>query len=232
MHRFDLFDRFCYPSVRSQTNQNFKWLVFFDENTPDQFKQKIDAYTRWKNFIPFYCESLSNLNIGNIIRANMSTDAKHLITTRLDNDDAIGKKFIETVQRNFLVQDFEFINMTNGYIYNQNRLYFERHLSNPFLSLIETVADCRTVWCKGHRKVASIGKVRQIEIDPLWFQIFHNKTATPRIVGNRLRVPLSRLHNRFVFDYDYAPNSENMFLLYAENARKILMSSLRKTILR
>jgi hypothetical protein len=33
VHRFDLFDKFCFPSVRNQSNLNFKWLVFFDVDT-------------------------------------------------------------------------------------------------------------------------------------------------------------------------------------------------------
>jgi hypothetical protein len=46
LHRFELFDHFCYPSVRGQSNLNFKWLVLFDSNTPDSFKEKIAAYAR------------------------------------------------------------------------------------------------------------------------------------------------------------------------------------------
>ena len=42
--RFELFENFCFNSVKNQTNQNFKWLVFFDSNTPDNYKQKVKEF--------------------------------------------------------------------------------------------------------------------------------------------------------------------------------------------
>jgi hypothetical protein len=45
-HRFDLFEKFCYPSVRNQKNQGFRWLVFFDINTPTPYKERISDLAR------------------------------------------------------------------------------------------------------------------------------------------------------------------------------------------
>ena len=36
-HRYYLFETFCFPSILSQTNKNFKWLVFFDKDTPSEY---------------------------------------------------------------------------------------------------------------------------------------------------------------------------------------------------
>ena len=38
--RFDLFENFCYLSVRNQTNINFQWWVFFDTKTPTRFRER------------------------------------------------------------------------------------------------------------------------------------------------------------------------------------------------
>jgi hypothetical protein len=41
MDRFRLFESYCLPSVKNQSNQDFTWFVFFDKNTPDKFKCKL-----------------------------------------------------------------------------------------------------------------------------------------------------------------------------------------------
>ena len=50
--RFNLFDQYCFPSVYHQSNQSFKWLIFFDIDTPTLFKKRIEAYAaKWNNFV-------------------------------------------------------------------------------------------------------------------------------------------------------------------------------------
>ncbi|MBP0576017.1 hypothetical protein J8J27_35390, partial [Mycobacterium tuberculosis] len=38
---FDLFRTYCLPSVAAQTRQDFEWVIFFDEQTPDEFRRQI-----------------------------------------------------------------------------------------------------------------------------------------------------------------------------------------------
>ena len=40
-NRMWLFENFCFPSVVGQTNQNFEWLLYFDTNTKDVYKNRI-----------------------------------------------------------------------------------------------------------------------------------------------------------------------------------------------
>lgn len=54
-YRFDLFERYCMPSIINQTCQNFKWLVLFDNKTPDVFKNKVSQWhSEYPNLIPCY----------------------------------------------------------------------------------------------------------------------------------------------------------------------------------
>lgn len=56
-HRFHIFENYCYPSIKNQTSQNFKWLVLFDINTPDRFKSWADRlHNEYNNFIPCYLD--------------------------------------------------------------------------------------------------------------------------------------------------------------------------------
>jgi hypothetical protein len=48
--RFDLFERFCWPSVRAQTTGAFTWLVFFDKDTPEPFRARTERYAGFRLF--------------------------------------------------------------------------------------------------------------------------------------------------------------------------------------
>lgn len=54
-YRFDLFEKYCMPSIINQTCQNFKWLVLFDARTPMLFKKRITIWhERYDRLIPCY----------------------------------------------------------------------------------------------------------------------------------------------------------------------------------
>ncbi len=56
-HRFLLFEKYCLPSIKSQTCQDFEWIVLFDSKTPDSFKERIDRYQKeCQQLIPIFVE--------------------------------------------------------------------------------------------------------------------------------------------------------------------------------
>ena len=193
-HRFSLFERFCFPSVRAQINQNFKWLVLFDTNTPDDFRTQIQEFSKWDNFIAIYMEKY-DLELVRERISSMIDIPGYLITTRLDNDDALRKDFVDVVQKFFSYQECEFINFPAGYVWHNNEIYFSRQPSNPFISLIERVEPIRTAWCGNHREVSSIGPVRQAEVGPAWLQVVHEMNLLNRLRG--IKQPLTRLVDQF-----------------------------------
>jgi hypothetical protein len=139
-HRFDLFEKFCYPSVYAQTNSNFQWIVYFDSETPEVFKEKIHKFQDWKAFLPIYISTEFSDQINcKIIASFIREDTKYLITTRMDNDDAISSNFIQLIQENFEGQEFEFLSFPNGLVLSAGRLYSLRYVNNPFISLVERI---------------------------------------------------------------------------------------------
>ena len=213
-HRFKLFENFCYPSVRGQSNQNFKWLIYFDSETPEEFKNKILEYSTWPNFRPIYinCQLSYELNKKNILK-NLTDDAEYLITTRLDNDDAISKDFIQVVQNNFQEQKFEFINLTYGYVWSDFKLYSFKYLNNPFVSLIEKINkqdinSLKTVGCSDHTQLSSIGSIKQVKTKPAWIQVVHGKNVSNRIRG--IRQPINKLGDNFVINPESIPAKEQV----------------------
>ena len=208
-HRFKLFDKFCFPSVKSQSNQNFKWLVFFDAQTPEKFKQKLHEYTEWKNFIPVFIDYSTHPPGGlarPVVLKHLNPNKDYLITSRIDNDDAIAQDFVSIIQDNFSQQEFEFINFTYGYVWHQGKIYLRKYENSPFISLVEkinqqTINGFKTVYCVNHAKLLSSGEnVKQIDIEPGWLQVVHDKNVSNRVRG--IRQPINKLEEKFVFKND------------------------------
>ena len=107
-HRLRLFDRYCLPSVKNQSNKNFTWLVMFDERTPTRFKERIDHYSRDCCMVTLYLNidrpSTSTFReecckcAKEYISQKVDEDTRYVVTTRLDNDDAVHPDFIKHVQ--------------------------------------------------------------------------------------------------------------------------------------
>jgi hypothetical protein len=65
--RFDLFERYCLPSVKGQTCQDFRWIVLFDAATPEHFKKRIETLkAEYDRLIPCFVDShsLPDLPVG------------------------------------------------------------------------------------------------------------------------------------------------------------------------
>ena len=190
-HRFKLFNKFCYPSIRGQSNKNFKWIVLFNINTPDVFKQKIKKYSEWENFIPVYIGRCRNINDPDmfvrkeIIPQYLDSGSKYLITTRVDSDDGICKDYVQMIQNHFDKQKLQFINFNNGYVWNYNtcEVYLDEQPSNPFISLIEEVGEIKTVWCENHPELCKVGPVKGITTKPAWLQVVHGRNISNQISG-------------------------------------------------
>lgn len=54
-HRFQLFEKYCLPSIIGQTCQDFEWIVLFDSTTTEKYKGKIAEYQKeCPQLIPVY----------------------------------------------------------------------------------------------------------------------------------------------------------------------------------
>ena len=52
--RFELFERYCLPTLAAQTSRDFRWIVYFDEATPEPFRARIEACRRVADFHPYF----------------------------------------------------------------------------------------------------------------------------------------------------------------------------------
>jgi hypothetical protein len=181
--RFSLFERFCLPSVQAQTCGNFVWVVFCDPDIPARYRNRIREYAKWPTLRPIYFRHTFEQGMVRAAVAELARGYTHLITSRLDNDDAICRTFVASVQARFHRQGFEFLNFTNGYVWSEGRVWSARHESNPFISLVEDAADYSTVYCGNHMELDQQGPVVQIPEPAGWLQVVHGRNLANRVWG-------------------------------------------------
>src|ERR1700761_2223454 len=97
--RFDLFERYCLPSMLAQSTQDFTWIIFFDHQTPEPFATRARALAQVSpNIVPVFCKSLPLEFVVETIVEVLPEQPEWLLTTRLDNDDGLHRDFAATLQ--------------------------------------------------------------------------------------------------------------------------------------
>lgn len=219
-HRFDLFETFCLPSLRAQTQPDFRWLVFFDEETPEPFRERIERIAEWPTFCPVYISGLAPDALPSVIRPYL--DRPYLITSRMDNDDAVARDFVATIQRAFDRQPCEFINPLCGYQLDlaSARLYTLRSPANPFISLIESSDNPSTVWARPHNRLHTLGPTRNLDARPLWLQVIHDRNVR-NAIKYQWRVPAEKL-SAFAIGYRVGAENDHPLRIAVENGSHLL----------
>lgn len=183
--RWRLFERFCLPSVTGQSSKDFHWLVFFDADTPASWRDRIDATVASPRFRPvFLREPFTGDAVAAAISAAHLNDAPFLITSRLDNDDALAPHFIARVQSAFRPHRLQFLNFPLGYQLAGGRVYLRPYLAGSFASLIEQVGagPVRTVHFTDHHLIGRY-PLRQIWSPPAWLQVVHGRNVANEVRG-------------------------------------------------
>lgn len=175
-HRWRLFERFCLPSIRGQEAVDFTWLIFFSDETPAPYRERIAAHAAAGYFRPLYVADFEAALTE--ARRQVQPTTRWLVTTRLDNDDALHRRALATIQTAFRGQALEFLNLLNGCILRGHRVFRATMPENPFCSLIErrTAEGFRTTWFERHDRISAAAPVRNVETAvPCWLQVVHER---------------------------------------------------------
>lgn len=185
-HRFTLFEKYCLPSVKSQTCKDFEWIVLFDSKTPEKYKARIENYqTECPQFSPVYVEPEKGRYFAHIFRTEIlkHIGAKRVVTTYLDNDDALNVRFVEDLQcRAKLVCDGTFIRYSDGYQFYTDYKYLVKihYRKNHFVSVVENGDPAMIKGIFGYGGHYYLDKMKGVKIEdvkeqPMWCEIIHEK---------------------------------------------------------
>lgn len=185
--RMQLFEKVTVASVMAQSQLPDAWLVFFDENTPQSAR---DLFQRIAANLPQlraeYCREFTAQVCAERISRRLPEGVDWLITTRLDNDDALNPRFIEGVRSLVHPGVREFINPTHGLIAAQGMLFRKRDYSSPFISLSEPLNGFSTVLIDQHQRLSRHGHVRQCSLTDAWIQVVHGSNLANQVRGVRV----------------------------------------------
>ena len=184
--RFRLFETYTWPSIKAQTCQDFKWICLFDKDTPEIYKERIQRLQQeYDAFLPYYCgekeTKLFQSYFRHLAYINSDKSQNELLTTYLDNDDAIHKDFIKDIQTRAKNLKFNtIISFQYGIQYYEEMNIAVRipYKNNHFLTYYERLTEqIKTVWGFWH---FSIFKYPHIAIElinnknnPNWIETIH-----------------------------------------------------------
>ena len=197
--RFELFERYCLPTLAAQTVRDFRWIVYFDEETPEPFRARIEACRRVADFHPYFTPMFPGEHWPVSVNAVLGQGRRPpwLLSTRLDNDDGLAVDFVARLQAavSSAPPRQGSFNVTNGYVFDGRRTYALAHPSNAFASLVEPRDAARTVSDVQHMHLAEAGPITQIGGPGGWLQVVHGGNVSNKIRGRR--VPPAGLAGRF-----------------------------------
>lgn len=185
-NRFELFEKYCLPSIANQTCKDFEWIVLFDDKTPEDYRKRISAFqARCPQLVPIFVAPESGRYFGRIFQSTVldRLNGERVITTYLDNDDALDIHFFEDLRcRALELANGTFVYYSNGYQYFSefDMLLRVNYRRNHFVSVIEDgrPETVRTVYGYGsHYYIDKIpgARIEYVKDKPLWCEVIHRR---------------------------------------------------------
>jgi len=194
--RVKMFEKYCLPSVLNQTTKNFKWIICIDTDTTNK-------YTKYFDELDHKYEIVNILEVPNIskltdvlkseIKSSVKNEYKYIVTTRLDNDDCIDRRYMGKIQDEVEKKNTDILSMEKGYqlLLGKNKYLREKIThKGPFMSMVEDINKNKieTIYDKGHPQWNE-ERIRPIKNEAYWLQIIHgdnlqNDESSGKVVRN------------------------------------------------
>ena len=187
-HRIEMFNRFTVPSVQSQTDKNFEWLILIHPGTDPKYKVAFNAGT--------LVEVIRDTEVIEKVRQD-----GWIATTNLDSDDALAYDFMSNLRAHAREQ-IGVISFNSGYVYScrSNQAVGRRSTTNAYKTLIERGEDPKTVCSYFHGSLPTTYPEKQIKSPPMWLQTVHGRNIDNHQVRHSKMdrdIPLSTVQERF-----------------------------------
>lgn len=197
--RFDLFERYCLPSIAAQTERDFHWVIYLDVATPPEFRDRIEACRRIMPFTPFYTDYFDAPGWPRSLESLFPERTPWLLTSRLDSDDALAVDYVARLRAAVAAAQPTAacaFNVTEGIVIHAGRVYAHRHRSNAFASWFEPWdGSARTAMAIKHMELSKVGPILQVAGPAGWLQVIHDSNVSNKVRGRR--VAPSILDGRF-----------------------------------
>jgi hypothetical protein len=182
--RVELFEAYTIPSVTAQTASGFHWIVYFDPESPRWLLDRLAPHVSAGRYTPIFREEATWREVGADARQVSGARGSLLITTNLDNDDALAADFLERVQRLAQPGQTRAVYLEQGLIACGDRAYLRRDRDNAFCSVAEPWSlQPATAWRDWHIMLRSHMPVISAGGAPAWLQVVHGENVSNRVRG-------------------------------------------------
>ncbi|MEP6646764.1 MAG: glycosyltransferase [Saprospiraceae bacterium] len=178
--RLRIFNMYCVPSVISQSNTDFTWLIYFDSDTPIKIINEVSTLKNKISHLKIILVDHFDAFVEDIIRKIRTSPEPYVISSRLDNDDLISSEYINSVQNAFIPVHNTIINFNAGYelsLPDHVLRKWNNSFKNQFTSIIEDKSepDILTIYGFPHWRPPALSQTINIKTRPMWIYLIHGK---------------------------------------------------------
>jgi len=199
--RLELLRAFTLPSLASQTDMEFGWLLAVSRETPQTYRMQLRRIVSPLGRVIF-AEDEESLNKA--FRHHSRSLNGSVITTRLDTDDAVSRTFVQCIKEKSVPNMA--LNVCKGTILNtvSGHIIVRSMPSNPFISFCSSDASQSVLSFGGHSQVHTmIPTVDVVTKDPMWMQIIHGGNLKNRSSWFGHPYSRSKMRQYFSVNYDF-----------------------------
>lgn len=185
--RVRLFDTYCVPSVRHQTDRRSRWLVYVDPASPRWLLDHLAPHVDDGTLRLVAREHVPTADLLADIRAVCDGATGPLLTTNLDNDDGLATDFVERVTAAAEADTRRrAIYVVPGLVREADRLYLRADRQNAFCSVLDPAAEPDTAWLDWHNRLHLHMPTQELQGRPGWLQVVHGSNVSNRARGRRV----------------------------------------------
>lgn len=181
--RVELFVRYCIPSVDNQIGGPVEWLVYFDPESPRWLIDRITPFVERGLFHPVYRSTVRPEQVVADISQAITRQGDVLLTTNLDNDDALAVDACHRLARVDAREPRSALYMSRGLIKSAHGVYLRRDRRNAFVSVRESWSSPVTSWAEYHNEFSRVMPTVELSGRPGWLQVVHGSNVSNRVRG-------------------------------------------------
>ena len=199
-HRVRIFETFCLPSVLSQVKRPDYWLLGFDGERREAAEQVLAVVRGHDWIVPVWQRRSGGVHehpsrlFDREVRERIGEHHMHVVTARLDNDDAINRWFLHDLHqysaalltKQPALEDF-WVSFPTGVHYSAGECRLLNYPSNHFLARVVGAGRFRsqtnlTAMAVDHNQVFQHGSVfLATTTEPMWLQNVHGGNASNKV---------------------------------------------------
>ena len=174
-YRERLFLRFCAPSIERQTARDFEWVLLVNPATPERFLAPLGKHARL-----VHADSVRHA----ITQLDIQNDGRLLLTSRIDNDDAVLPEYIAMARAaalRYRQGPRWVVSFTHGVrveVETMQACAIHR-VRSPFLTCVETVPPFTSILSHQHHIIDQSMPLTAISTArPMWMQTLHGRNVS------------------------------------------------------